>query len=90
MQNLKDLAEVNEALATISKVNSEFDIGSAKSQFDAAKSAVENRNLRTNALASLSEDPNAAVNAEIAQMTLDDEVSRRLQQLESIDTQKTD
>ena len=90
MQNLKDLAEVNEALATISKVNSDFDIGSAKSQFDAAKSAVENRNLRTNALASLSEDPNAAVNAEIAQMTLDDEVSRRLQQLESNDTQKTD
>ena len=90
MQNLKDLAEVNEALLEIGKVNSEFDIGSAKSQFDAAKSAVENRNLRANALNSLSEDPQAAVNAEIEQMTLDDEVSRRLQQLESSNIQTTD
>ena len=90
MQNLKDLAEVNEALMEIGKVNSEFDIGSAKSQFDAAKSAVEHRNLKANALNSLSEDPQAAINEEIEQMTLDDEVSRRLQQLESNNTQKTD
>ena len=90
MQNLKDLAEVNEALVEIGKVNSEFDIGSAKSQFDAAKSAVENRNLRANALNSLSEDPQAAINEEIEQMTLDEEVSLRLQQLESNDITKTD
>ena len=87
MQNLKDLAEVNDALATISKVNSEFDIGSATSQFDDAKSAIEHRNRKENALISLSEDPQAAINEEIEKMTLDDEVSRRLQQL---DTQKTD
>ena len=90
MQNLKDLAEVNEALVEIGKVNSEFDIGSAKSQFDAAKSAVENRNLRANALNSLSEDPQTAINEEIEQMTLDEEVSLRLQQLESNDITKTD
>jgi phage shock protein A len=90
MQNLKDIAEVNEALLAISKVNSEFDIGSAKSQFDAAKSAIESRNLRANALNSLLEDPQAAINEELEQMTLDDEVSRRLQQLESNNTQKTD
>ncbi len=80
MQNLKDLAEVNEALATINNVNNEFDIGSAKNQFESAKSAVENRNLRTNTIAAISEDPFAAVNVELEQMTLDDEVSRRLQQ----------
>ena len=90
MENLKVIAEVNGALETISKVNSEFDIGSAKSQFDAAKIAVEDRNRRANALISLSEDPQSAINEEIEQMTLDDEVSRRLQQLESNDTQKTD
>lgn len=85
MQNLKDLAEVNEALATINNVNNEFDIGSAKNQFDAAKSAVENRNLRTNALVAISEDPNAIVTAELEQMTLDDEVTRRLQQAKPSD-----
>ncbi|PZV17383.1 MAG: hypothetical protein DCF20_05980 [Pseudanabaena sp.] len=85
MQNLKDLAEVNEALATINNVNNEFDIGSAKNQFEAAKSAVENRNLRTNALVAISEDPNAIVTAELEQMTLDDEVTRRLQQAKPSD-----
>jgi phage shock protein A len=90
MQNLKDLAEVTGALETISKIDSEFDIGSATSQFDAAKSAVEHRNRKANALISLSENPQAAVNAEIAKMTLDDEASRRLQQLGNKDTQKTD
>jgi phage shock protein A len=90
MQNLKDLAEVTGALETISKIDSEFDIGSATSQFDAAKSAVEHRNRKANALISLSENPQAAVNAEIAKMTLDDEISRRLQQLGNNDTQKTD
>ncbi|MCP9792568.1 PspA/IM30 family protein [Vulcanococcus limneticus Candia 3F8] len=33
MQNMKDLAEVNAALESIAKVNSDFDIGSARSSF---------------------------------------------------------
>jgi phage shock protein A len=88
MQNMKDLAEVNEALAIIASVNNEFDIGSAKSQFEEAKNAVETRNLRTNALAALSENPIAVVNAEIEQMTLEDEVTRRLQQIGNSDLQQ--
>jgi phage shock protein A len=88
MQNMKDLAEVNEALAIIASVNNEFDIGSAKSQFEEAKNAVETRNLRTNALAALSENPTAVVNAEIEQMTLEDEVTRRLQQIGNSDLQQ--
>jgi phage shock protein A len=88
MQNMKDLAEVNEALAIIASVNNEFDIGSAKSQFEEAKNAVETRNLRTNALAALSENPIAVVNAEIEQMTLEDEVTRRLQQIRNSDLQQ--
>lgn len=56
MQNMKDLAEINEALGTIAKVNNEFDIGSARSQFEEAKNALQNRNFRENALAELSEN----------------------------------
>ena len=54
MQNMKDMSEVNEALAMIARVNNEFDIGSAKSDFEKARGAVERRNLQTEALAELS------------------------------------
>ena len=82
MQNMKDMSEVNEALAMIAKVNNEFDIGSAKSDFEKAKGAVERRNMQTGALAELSENPAERLQAEIENMTLDDEVARRLQRLQ--------
>lgn len=88
MQNMKDISEVNEALATIAKVNNEFDIGSAKSDFEKAKSAVERRNLKTGALAEMSENPAEKLQAEIERMTLDDEVSRRLQMLSESSLEK--
>lgn len=84
MQNMKDLAEVNSALEAIAKVNNEFDVGSARSSFEAAKNAVEGRHLRSNALAEMSENPTEKLAADLDQMTLDDEVSRRLQQLEGV------
>ncbi|MEO1068755.1 MAG: PspA/IM30 family protein [Cyanobacteria bacterium J06638_6] len=83
MQNMKDLAEINSALESIAKVNNEFDMGSARSSFESAKNAVEGRHLRSNALAELSENPNEKLAADLEQMTIDDEVSRRLQMLES-------
>ncbi|MDB9437475.1 PspA/IM30 family protein [Dolichospermum lemmermannii CS-548] len=82
MQNIKDMSEVNEALAMIAKVNNEIDIGSAKSDFEKAKGAVERRNLQIEALAELSENPTEKLQAEIETMTLDDEVARRLQRLQ--------
>ncbi|PZV18711.1 MAG: hypothetical protein DCF21_07830 [Leptolyngbya sp.] len=82
MENMKDLAEINSALESIAKVNNEFDIGSARSSFESAKNAVEGRHLRSNALAELSENPNEKLAADLYQMTIDDEVARRLQLLE--------
>jgi len=82
MQNMKDMSEVNEALAMIARVNNEFDIGSAKSDFEKAKGAVERRNLQTEALAELSENPAEKLQAEMENMTLDDEVARRLHRLQ--------
>lgn len=84
MQNMKDMAEINAALESIAKVNNEFDIGSARSSFESAKSAVEGRNLRSNALADLSENPNEKLAADLDQLTIDDEVSRRLQMLDGV------
>lgn len=81
MQNMKDLAEINEALAAIAKVNNEFDIGSARSQFESAKNAVQRRNLQQKALAEMSENPAEQLQADLEQMSLDQEVARRLQQM---------
>ncbi|MBD0309460.1 MAG: PspA/IM30 family protein, partial [Microcoleus sp. T1-bin1] len=46
MQNMKDMAEINEALQAISKVNNDLSIDSARSQFEQAKNAVHGRNLQ--------------------------------------------
>ena len=43
LQNLKDLAEVNEALKAIARINSEIGADSARAQFDNAKTAVQKR-----------------------------------------------
>ncbi len=84
MQNMKDLAEVNAALESIAKVNNEFDIGSARSSFQAAKNAVEGRNMTNAALAELSENPQEKLAADLDQLSLDDQVSQRLKALDSI------
>jgi phage shock protein A len=82
MENMKDMAEINAALESIAKVNNEFDIGSARSSFESAKNAVQGRHLKSQAMAELSENPNEKLAADLEQMTIDDEVARRLQMLE--------
>lgn len=82
MQNMKDMAEINEALRAISKVNNDLSIDSARSQFDQAKNAVQNHHLKQQALAEISENPQEKLQAELENMTLDDEVNRRLQMLD--------
>ncbi|WP_242065641.1 PspA/IM30 family protein [Trichocoleus sp. FACHB-262] len=81
MQNLKDLAELNEALAVIDQANTELEIGSARSQFATAQTSIERRHLQMTAQAELSENPAEKLTADLAQMTLDDEIAQRLQRL---------
>ncbi len=83
MQNMKDMTEINEALAAIAKVNSDLNIDSARSQFESAKSAVERRNLKQQAIAEFSENPDEKLQADLEKMTLDDAVAQRLQMLEA-------
>jgi phage shock protein A len=81
MQNLESLAEVNRALATIAKTSNDLQIGSARSQFEMAESSVKRQHLRGRAYADL--DPTEKLHAELNQLTLSDEISRRLQQFET-------
>jgi phage shock protein A len=85
MQNMKDMAEINAALGAIAKVNNDLNIDSARSQFEQAKNAVERRNLEQQTLAELSENPQEKLQAELENMTLDDEVNRRLRMLDDSD-----
>lgn len=82
MQNMKDMAEINEALRAISQVNNDLSIDSARSQFEQAKNAVHNHHLEQQALAEISENPQERLQAELENMTLDDEVNRRLEMLD--------
>ena len=82
MQNMKDMAEINEALRAISKVNNDLSMDSAQSQFEQANNAVRNHHLEQQALAELSENPQEKLQAELENMTLDDEVNRRLEMLD--------
>jgi phage shock protein A len=84
MQNMRDISEVNAALEEIAKVNNEFDIGSAKHEFEKAKDAVERRNFQAQALAELSENSAEKLEADIENMALNDEVSRRLEKLKNL------
>lgn len=81
LSNMKDLQEINQALGAISKVNNSLSIDSARSQFEQAKGAVERRNLQQNYLAELSEDPTEKLKADLENMTVNDEVARRLEML---------
>lgn len=82
MQNLKDLSEVNEALKTITQLDNHIQVTSARSRFEAAQSAIQQRYLKTNAMAELSESSAEKFTADLEKLTLDEEISQRLRQLE--------
>lgn len=82
MQNMRDLAEVNEALNAIAKVNSDVGADSARVQFGEAQSAIQGRYRQNQALAELTENPAEQMAADLDQLTLDEEVARRLRQLQ--------
>ncbi|HIK27689.1 MAG TPA: PspA/IM30 family protein, partial [Oscillatoriaceae cyanobacterium M7585_C2015_266] len=71
MQNMKDIAEINEALSQITTIDSDLSIDSARSQFEQAKNAVLARNLKVKALAELSENPAEKLEADLDKMLLD-------------------
>lgn len=81
MQNMKALSEINEALATIAKVDSSLNLSAAQNQFDSAQAAVEGKYLKVNAEAELSESHIEKLETDLKRLTLDDEISRRLAKL---------
>jgi phage shock protein A len=85
MQNLKVLAEVNEALGGISDIDSQLNLEILQDQFAIAQSAIERKGHHVTAKAELSENPAEKLEYTINQMTIDDEVERRLKALVNVD-----
>jgi phage shock protein A len=83
LQNLQDLAEVNEALTIINELNTELDVNSAKSQFREAGAAIKNRNLQVRAFAELSIDPVHLALSDLDQLAIDNEITKRLAALDA-------
>ncbi len=81
LNNMKDINEVNQALEQMTRVNNSYNIDSAKNQFEAAKDAVSRRQLKVQAVNDLNEDPTEKLSAQLDNMAMDDEVSRRLAML---------
>lgn len=80
VEHLKDMAEIGEALDTIAQTNSRLDVESARSQLDSAKDTLELQYLEDRALAELTDADDASANWE--QMTLNEEIDRRLQKFD--------
>lgn len=79
LANLQAIQEVNEALGQMAAVNNSYNIDSAKSQFEAAKEAVNERQAEVQAFYDLSKTPEEGLEEKMDKMNLEDEVSRRLE-----------
>ncbi|UFP97080.1 PspA/IM30 family protein [Gloeobacter morelensis] len=78
LQNLKDLNEINNALATMARVSDQYNIDSARSQFEQASSAVQRKKFQVEALNELAENPAQKIEDDLRQLSLDAELDRRL------------
>jgi phage shock protein A len=77
-QNLKSLSKITEALDTINSVNNQYNINSARDQFQQAQDSVQRRNDRVNALGQLRENPAEKAIQNLEQLSKSEEVKRRL------------
>lgn len=80
LANMQAIQEVNQALSQMAEVNNNYNIDSAKSQFETAKEVVSDRQAEVQALYELSKSPEESLDEKMDAMNLEDEVSRRLEE----------
>ena len=86
LANMQAIQEVNQALAQMAAVNNNYNIDSAKSQFEAAKEAISDRQAEMQALCDVSKSPAESFEDKMDNMTTEDEVTRRLEGLGNQDS----
>ncbi|MEO1692205.1 MAG: PspA/IM30 family protein [Cyanobacteria bacterium J06631_6] len=77
LENLESLALVNQAMAEMGGISSEFDLDGARSQFTAAKNGIEKRSLLEEAKAELAVNPSEVLADEIDSLSLEAEIEQR-------------
>jgi phage shock protein A len=83
MSNLQAMGSINEALSSINDFNGGLDLGEAIGTFDDSKEAIAGRYHTENARMELSENPIEKTGRELDELTLDEEINRRLAQFNS-------
>jgi len=86
LANMQAIQEVNQALSQMAEVNNNYNIDSAKSQFEAAKEAISDRQAEVQALYEVSKSPTERLEDEMDNMTTEDEITRRLDGLGNQDS----
>ena len=76
MQNLQEMASLDATLQSIANANQGFDVESARSQFEAARDAIEDQHMERQVLNDLTHGSDLA---SIDRAALDAELERRLQ-----------
>ena len=82
MKNLETLSQVNGAMAEINKITTDFNLDSARSQFSEAKDRIEQKASLETAKTQLEDNSFEELEAEIDLLSLEDEIDRRLKNLE--------
>ena len=81
LENLESLTLVNQAMAEMGGISSEWDLDSARSHFSEAKNNIEKKALLEEAKAELAENPNEILADEIDALSLEAEIEKRFKRL---------
>ena len=81
LENLESLTLVNQAMAEMGGISSEWDLDSARSHFSEAKNSIEKKALLEEAKAELAENPNEILADEIDALSLEAEIEKRFKRL---------
>lgn len=83
LENLESLTLVNQAMAEMGGIYTEFSFDSARSHFTEAKNGIEKKALLEEAKAELAENPNDVLADEINALSLEAEIEKRFKSLNS-------
>ena len=81
LENLESLTLVNQAMAEMGGISTEFGLDSARSHFSEAKNGIEKKALLEEAKAELAENPNEVLADEIDALSLEAEIEQRFKRL---------
>ena len=81
LENLESLTLVNQAMAEMGGISTEFGLDSARSHFTEAKNSIEKKALLEEAKAELAENPNEVLADEIDALSLEAEIEKRFKSL---------